>query len=45
MLMQNTYHDKATQTETKGEDTIEKILKAITTLCTKQIVWTTRYKS
>ncbi|KAG5567988.1 hypothetical protein H5410_064996, partial [Solanum commersonii] len=28
-----TYHDKATQTET--EDTIEKILKVITTLCTK----------
>ncbi|WMV23981.1 hypothetical protein MTR67_017366 [Solanum verrucosum] len=30
-----TYHDKATQTETEEEDTIEKILKAITTLCTK----------
>ncbi|WMV44916.1 hypothetical protein MTR67_038301, partial [Solanum verrucosum] len=34
-LLQITYHDKATQTETKEEDTIEKILKAITTLCTK----------
>ncbi|KAG5575629.1 hypothetical protein H5410_055763 [Solanum commersonii] len=33
MLSQITCHDKATQTET--EDTIEKILKAITTLCTK----------
>ncbi|WMV49993.1 hypothetical protein MTR67_043378, partial [Solanum verrucosum] len=30
-----TYHNKATQTETEEEDTIEKILKAITTLCTK----------
>ncbi|WMV30602.1 hypothetical protein MTR67_023987, partial [Solanum verrucosum] len=30
-----TYHDKATQTETEEEDTIEKILKAISTLCTK----------
>ncbi|WMV54260.1 hypothetical protein MTR67_047645, partial [Solanum verrucosum] len=30
-----TYHDKPTQTETKEKDTIEKILKAITTLCTK----------
>ncbi|WMV09871.1 hypothetical protein MTR67_003256 [Solanum verrucosum] len=30
-----TYHDKATQTETEEEDTIEKILQAITTLCTK----------
>ncbi|WMV50213.1 hypothetical protein MTR67_043598 [Solanum verrucosum] len=30
-----TYHDKATQIETEQEDTIEKILKAITTLCTK----------
>ncbi|KAG5631048.1 hypothetical protein H5410_002765 [Solanum commersonii] len=28
-------NDKATQTETEEEDTIEKILKAITTLCTK----------
>ncbi|WMV07919.1 hypothetical protein MTR67_001304 [Solanum verrucosum] len=35
MLLQITYHDKATQTETKEEVTIEKILKAITTLCTK----------
>ncbi|WMV58501.1 hypothetical protein MTR67_051886 [Solanum verrucosum] len=35
MLLQITYHDKATQTETEEEDTIEKILKAITTLCTK----------
>ncbi|KAG5632667.1 hypothetical protein H5410_004384 [Solanum commersonii] len=35
MLLQSTYHDKATQTETGEEDTIEKILKAITTLCTK----------
>ncbi|WMV58843.1 hypothetical protein MTR67_052228 [Solanum verrucosum] len=33
--MQITYHDKATQTETEEEDTIEKILKVITTLCTK----------
>ncbi|WMV58227.1 hypothetical protein MTR67_051612 [Solanum verrucosum] len=32
---QITYHDKATQTEIEEEDTIEKILKAITTLCTK----------
>ncbi|WMV58297.1 hypothetical protein MTR67_051682 [Solanum verrucosum] len=30
-----TYHDKATQTETEEEDTIEKILKAIATLCRK----------
>ncbi|KAG5598774.1 hypothetical protein H5410_030144 [Solanum commersonii] len=35
MLLQITYHDKATQTETEDNDTIEKILKAITTLCTK----------
>ncbi|WMV44973.1 hypothetical protein MTR67_038358 [Solanum verrucosum] len=35
MLLQITYHDKATQTETEEEDTIEKIPKAITTLCTK----------
>ncbi|KAG5567954.1 hypothetical protein H5410_065030 [Solanum commersonii] len=35
MLLQNTYQDKATQTETEEEDTIEKILKAITTLCIK----------
>ncbi|KAG5595496.1 hypothetical protein H5410_036728 [Solanum commersonii] len=35
MLLQITYHDKATQTETEEEDTIEKILKAITTLCTE----------
>ncbi|KAG5615973.1 hypothetical protein H5410_015797 [Solanum commersonii] len=35
MLLQITYHDKATQTETEEEDTIEKILKAITTFCTK----------
>ncbi|KAG5615500.1 hypothetical protein H5410_015324 [Solanum commersonii] len=35
MLLQITYHDKATQTETEEEDTIEKILKAITTLSTK----------
>ncbi|KAG5616191.1 hypothetical protein H5410_016015 [Solanum commersonii] len=35
MLLQTTYHDKATQTETEEEDTIEKILKAITILCTK----------
>ncbi|KAG5570992.1 hypothetical protein H5410_060758 [Solanum commersonii] len=35
MLLQITYHDKATQTETEEEDTIEKIFKAITTLCTK----------
>ena len=35
MLLHITYHDKATQTETEEEDTIEKILKAITTLCTK----------
>ncbi|WMV24449.1 hypothetical protein MTR67_017834, partial [Solanum verrucosum] len=30
-----TYQDKATQTETEEEDTIEKLLKAITTLCIK----------
>ncbi|KAG5599175.1 hypothetical protein H5410_030545 [Solanum commersonii] len=35
MLLQITYHDKATQTETEEEDTIENILKVITTLCTK----------
>ncbi|KAG5579519.1 hypothetical protein H5410_050146 [Solanum commersonii] len=35
MLLQITYHDKATQTETEEEDTIEKIFKAIITLCTK----------
>ncbi|WMV14265.1 hypothetical protein MTR67_007650, partial [Solanum verrucosum] len=34
-LLQITYNDKATQTETEEDDTIEKILKAITTLCTK----------
>ncbi|WMV59432.1 hypothetical protein MTR67_052817, partial [Solanum verrucosum] len=43
MLLQITYHDKATQTETEEEDTIEKILKVITTLCTK--VDSARYKS
>ncbi|WMV33310.1 hypothetical protein MTR67_026695 [Solanum verrucosum] len=32
---QITYHDKATQTETEEEDTIEKLLNDITTLCTK----------
>ncbi len=35
MLLQIIYQDKATQTETENEDTIEKILKAITTLCIK----------
>ncbi|KAG5606541.1 hypothetical protein H5410_028033 [Solanum commersonii] len=35
MLLQITYHDKVTQTETEEEDTFEKILKVITTLCTK----------
>ncbi|KAG5629342.1 hypothetical protein H5410_001059 [Solanum commersonii] len=35
MLLQITYHNKAIQTETEEEDTIEKILKVITTLCTK----------
>ncbi|KAG5610980.1 hypothetical protein H5410_022261 [Solanum commersonii] len=35
MLLQSTYQYKATQTETEEEDTIEKIPKAITTLCTK----------
>ncbi|KAG5595077.1 hypothetical protein H5410_036309 [Solanum commersonii] len=35
MLLQITYHDKATQTETEEENTIEKILKVITTLSTK----------
>ncbi|WMV49751.1 hypothetical protein MTR67_043136 [Solanum verrucosum] len=35
MLLQITYHDKVTQIETEEEDTIEKILKVITTLCTK----------
>ncbi|KAG5595011.1 hypothetical protein H5410_036243 [Solanum commersonii] len=35
MLLQITYHDKATQTETEEESTIEKIFKAITTLCIK----------
>ncbi|KAG5592187.1 hypothetical protein H5410_042701 [Solanum commersonii] len=34
-MHQITYHDKATQIETEEEDTIEKILKVITTLCTK----------
>ncbi|WMV58812.1 hypothetical protein MTR67_052197, partial [Solanum verrucosum] len=34
-LLQITYQDKATQTETEEEDTIEKLLKAITTLCIK----------
>ncbi|WMV24517.1 hypothetical protein MTR67_017902 [Solanum verrucosum] len=33
MLLQITYQDKATQT--KKENTVEDILKAITTLCTK----------
>ena len=33
--MQITYHDKATQTKTKREDAIEKILEDITTLCIK----------
>ena len=45
MVLQTTYQDKATQTENKDEDTIEKLLKAITTLCIKWIVWTMRYKS
>ncbi|WMV46671.1 hypothetical protein MTR67_040056 [Solanum verrucosum] len=35
MQIRITYHNKATQTETEEQDTIEKILKAITTLCTK----------
>ena len=35
MVLQTTYQGKATQTENKDEDTIEKLLKAITTLCTK----------
>ncbi|KAG5576473.1 hypothetical protein H5410_056607 [Solanum commersonii] len=35
MLLQITYQDKATQTKTEEEDTIEKILKAIIALCTK----------
>ncbi|KAG5590673.1 hypothetical protein H5410_041187 [Solanum commersonii] len=35
MLLQITYHDKATRGRGEEEDTIEKILKAITTLCTK----------
>ncbi|WMV57837.1 hypothetical protein MTR67_051222 [Solanum verrucosum] len=35
MLLQITYHDRATQTDTEEEDTIGKILKTITTLCTK----------
>ncbi|KAG5631817.1 hypothetical protein H5410_003534 [Solanum commersonii] len=35
MLLQITYHDKASQTEIEEEDTTEKILKTITTLCTK----------
>ncbi|XP_015087055.1 uncharacterized protein LOC107030200 [Solanum pennellii] len=34
-MHQNTYHDKATQTEDKNEHTIEELFKAITTLCTK----------
>ncbi|WMV58941.1 hypothetical protein MTR67_052326 [Solanum verrucosum] len=34
MLLQITYHDKATQTKTEEEDTTEKILKVITTFCT-----------
>ncbi|WMV33944.1 hypothetical protein MTR67_027329 [Solanum verrucosum] len=35
MLLQIIYHDKATQTATEEEGTIEKILKAIAILCTK----------
>lgn len=35
MVLQTTYQDKTTQTENKNEDTIEELLKAITTLCTK----------
>ena len=35
MVLQTTYQDKATQTENKDEDTIKKLLKVITTLCTK----------
>lgn len=35
MVLQTTYQDKATQTENKDEDTIEKILKTINKLCTK----------
>lgn len=35
MVLQTTYQEKATQTENKDEDTIEQLLKAITTLCTK----------
>ena len=36
MVLKTTYQNKATQTtENKDENTIEKLLKAITTLCTK----------
>ena len=35
MVLQTIYQDKATQTENKNKDTIEELLKAITTLCTK----------
>ncbi|XP_069150210.1 uncharacterized protein [Solanum lycopersicum] len=35
MVLQTTYQEKATQTENQDEDTIEKLLKAITTLCTR----------
>ncbi|XP_015068782.1 uncharacterized protein LOC107013372 [Solanum pennellii] len=35
MVLQTTYQDKAIQTENKDEDTIEKLLKAITKLFTK----------
>ena len=35
MVLQTTYQDKTTQTENKNEDTIEELLKVITTLSTK----------
>ena len=34
-MLQTNYQDKASQTENKNEHTIEELLKAITTLCTK----------
>ena len=35
MVLQTTYQDKTTQNEKKNEDTIDELLKAIITLCTK----------
>ena len=35
MVLKTTYQNKATQTENKNEDTIEELLRAMTTFCTE----------